>query len=71
MKVYSLTQLNGGTYVGCYGVFSTPAKATEYAIQKKPCGMVLQKLFTAMDMSSRFGNTVLTKPIDPNGSSHI
>jgi hypothetical protein len=33
MKVYSLTQVNGGTEVGCYGVFSTPAKATEYAIQ--------------------------------------
>ena len=33
MKVYSLTQVNSGTEVGCYGVFSTPAKATEYAIQ--------------------------------------
>ena len=33
MKVYSLTQVSGGTEVGCYGVFSTPAKATEYAIQ--------------------------------------
>lgn len=33
MEVYSLTQVNGGTEVGCYGVFSTPAKATEYAIQ--------------------------------------
>jgi hypothetical protein len=33
MKVYSLTQVNGGTEVGCYGVFSTPAQATEYAIQ--------------------------------------
>ena len=32
MKVYSLTQVGSVAEVGCYGVFSTPAKATEYAI---------------------------------------
>lgn len=34
MKVYSLTQVSSDrAEVGCYGVFSTPAKATEYAIE--------------------------------------
>lgn len=33
MKVYSLTQVSSLAEVGCYGVFSTPAKATEYAIE--------------------------------------
>lgn len=33
MKVYSVTQVSGGTEVGCYGVFSSPEKATDYAIK--------------------------------------
>lgn len=33
MKVYSLTQVGNLAEVGCYGVFSTPAKATEYAVE--------------------------------------
>ena len=33
MKVYSLTQVGNMAEVGCYGVFSTPAKATEWAIE--------------------------------------
>ena len=33
MKVYSLTQVGSFADVGCYGVFSTPEKATNYAIE--------------------------------------
>jgi len=33
MKVYSLTQVGSFADVGCYGVFSTPEKATNYAIK--------------------------------------
>ena len=33
MKVYSLTQVGNLTEIGSYGVFSTPEKATNYAIQ--------------------------------------
>lgn len=33
MKVYSLTQVCREVEIGCYGVFSTPEKATEYAIE--------------------------------------
>ena len=33
MKVYSLTQFSKTADEGCYGVFSSPAKATEYAIK--------------------------------------
>ena len=33
MKVYSLTQVGSLVEAGCYGVFSTPTKATEYAIK--------------------------------------
>ena len=33
MKVYSLTQVGNFAEIGCYGVFSTMAKATEYAVE--------------------------------------
>ena len=33
MKLYSLTQVGNMADVGCYGIFSTPAKATEFAIK--------------------------------------
>ena len=33
MKVYSLTQVGNFADIGCYGVFSTPEKATNYAIK--------------------------------------
>lgn len=75
MKVYSLTQVGNLAEVGCYGVFSTPAKATEYAIeyaqgdgeniQKKPYGMDSLKKSIAVTMNLKFGNTSLTKPFDP------
>lgn len=33
MKVYSLTQVSNMAQVGCYGIFSSPEKATNYAIK--------------------------------------
>lgn len=33
MKVYSLTQVGNMAEIGCYGVFSSPEKATNYAIE--------------------------------------
>ena len=33
MKVYSLTQVSNTADIGCYGVFSSVAKATEDAIK--------------------------------------
>jgi len=33
MEVYSLTQVGNMVEAGCYGVFSSPEKATDYAIK--------------------------------------